>query len=59
MAKLDVDGLPQSGVEATAEIRSRYEEIEIVVLTSFEEEEEEEEEEEGFTLPGRPGRPGI
>ena len=45
MAKLDVDGLPQSGVEATAEIRSRYEEIEIVVLTSFEEEEEEEEEE--------------
>ena len=51
MAKLDVDGQPQvvlmdlqmqpmGGVEATAEIRSRYEEIEIVVLTSFVEEQE-------------------
>jgi DNA-binding NarL/FixJ family response regulator len=51
LAKLDVDGLPQvvlmdlqmqpmGGVEATAEIRSRYEQIEIVVLTSFVEEED-------------------
>jgi DNA-binding NarL/FixJ family response regulator len=51
LAKLEVDDLPQvvlmdlqmqpmGGVEATAEIRSRYEQIEIVVFTSFVEEEE-------------------
>jgi DNA-binding NarL/FixJ family response regulator len=50
LAKLDVDDLPHvvlmdlqmqpmGGVEATTEIRSRYEQIEIVVLTSFVEEE--------------------
>jgi DNA-binding NarL/FixJ family response regulator len=50
LAKLEVGDLPQvvlmdiqmqpmGGVEATAEIRSRYEQIEIVVLTSFVEEE--------------------
>ncbi len=49
LAKLDADDLPHvvlmdlqmqpmGGVEATTEIRSRYEQIEIVVLTSFVEE---------------------
>jgi DNA-binding NarL/FixJ family response regulator len=51
LAKLDVDDLPHvvlmdlqmqpmGGVEATTEIRSRYEQVEIVVLTSFVEEEQ-------------------
>ena len=46
LAKLDTDELPRvvlmdlhmepmGGVEATAEIRSRYDEVEVVVLTSF------------------------
>jgi DNA-binding NarL/FixJ family response regulator len=46
LAKLDADALPRvvlmdlhmepmGGVEATAEIRSRYDEVEVVVLTSF------------------------
>jgi DNA-binding NarL/FixJ family response regulator len=46
LAKLDADELPRvvlmdlhmepmGGVEATAEIRSRYDEVEVVVLTSF------------------------
>jgi DNA-binding NarL/FixJ family response regulator len=37
---MDLQMQPMGGVEATAEIRSRYEQIEIVVLTSFVEEEE-------------------
>jgi DNA-binding NarL/FixJ family response regulator len=51
LAKLEADELPRvvlmdlhmepmGGVEAIAEIRSRYEEIEVVVLTSFVEEED-------------------
>jgi DNA-binding NarL/FixJ family response regulator len=51
LAKLEADELPQvvlmdlhmepmGGVEATAEIRSRYEQVEVVVLTSFVDEED-------------------
>jgi DNA-binding NarL/FixJ family response regulator len=51
LAKLEVDELPRvvlmdlhmepmGGVEATAEIRSRYEQVEVVVLTSFVDEED-------------------
>jgi DNA-binding NarL/FixJ family response regulator len=51
LAHLEVDELPRvvlmdlhmepmGGVEATAEIRSRYEQVEVVVLTSFVEEED-------------------
>jgi DNA-binding NarL/FixJ family response regulator len=37
---MDLHMEPMGGVEATAEIRSRYEQIEVVVLTSFVDEEE-------------------
>jgi DNA-binding NarL/FixJ family response regulator len=37
---MDLHMEPMGGVEATAEIRSRYEQIEVVVLTSFVEEED-------------------
>jgi DNA-binding NarL/FixJ family response regulator len=37
---MDLRMQPMGGVEATAEIRSRYEQIEVVVLTSFLEEED-------------------
>jgi DNA-binding NarL/FixJ family response regulator len=51
LAKLEVDDLPRvvlmdlhmepmGGVEATSEIRSRYEQVEVVVLTSFVDEQE-------------------
>jgi DNA-binding NarL/FixJ family response regulator len=51
LSRLEVDELPRvvlmdlhmepmGGVEATAEIRARYEQVEVVVLTSFVEEEE-------------------
>jgi DNA-binding NarL/FixJ family response regulator len=37
---MDLHMEPMGGVEATAEIRSRYEQVEVVVLTSFVEEED-------------------
>jgi DNA-binding NarL/FixJ family response regulator len=37
---MDLQMQPMGGVEATAEIRSRYEQIEVVVLTSFVEEDD-------------------
>src|SRR5271167_4328067 len=37
---MDLQMQPMGGVDATAEIRSRYEHIEVVVLTSFVEEDD-------------------